>query len=356
MEERLRRFLLWSASLSAALALSYFALRFVLPRALPFLIAFAVAAGMDPLLERMRRTLHFRRSFSALLLTLFLLFVTGGLLSLLWTTLRGEALTMLRRAPEALQEAPAALETLLARMERYSASLPPWLRESVRETVERQARSAGDLVSLGTARVVSWLAAAAAEVPRYALGAATAVLAIYFTAASYPALCDAARRHLSGKTVTALRRLKRGALHSLGRWLRAELTLCAVTFFELLAGFLLLREPYALLLAFLITLVDALPVFGTGTVLLPWAVGELLLGIPPRAAALALLYLLTLTVRNVLEPHLLGAVSGVPPVASLGAMYLGFCVFGVGGMILLPFLLLLGMQLRRTGTGERKVA
>ena len=60
-------------------------------------------------------------------------------------------------------------------------------------------------------------------------------------------------------------------LDTLGKWLRAECILLLVTFFQLLAGFLLLRQEYALLLAVVIALIDALPVFGTGTVLLPWA-------------------------------------------------------------------------------------
>jgi len=67
----------------------------------------------------------------------------------------------------------------------------------------------------------------------------------------------------------------------------------------------------------------------------------------PKALCLALLYLVTLTVRNMLEPRLLGAVAGVPPILSLLAMYLGFCTFGVGGMVLFPFVLLLASQFRR---------
>lgn len=87
--------------------------------------------------------------------------------------------------------------------------------------------------------------------------------------------------------------------HSLTRWLRAQAILCSLTFCQLLAGFWLLGERYSLLAAFLITLVDALPVFGTGTVLIPWALAELLLGSVPRGAALVILYLCTLTVRSI---------------------------------------------------------
>ena len=88
--------------------------------------------------------------------------------------------------------------------------------------------------------------------------------------------------------------------------------MCFLTFCQLLLGFFLLRERYALLAAFLVTLVDALPVFGTGTVLIPWALVKLLSGNVPRAAALLALYLCTLTVRNIMEPRLMAAQAGLP--------------------------------------------
>jgi len=136
--------------------------------------------------------------------------------------------------------------------------------------------------------------------------------------------------------------------HSLTRWLRAQAILCSLTFCQLLAGFWLLGERYSLLAAFLITLVDALPVFGTGTVLIPWALAELLLGSVPRGAALVILYLCTLTVRSITEPKLVAAQAGLPPIASLMAMYLGARAFGVAGMVLFPLLLLLAAQMLRT--------
>ena len=79
---------------------------------------------------------------------------------------------------------------------------------------------------------------------------------------------------------------------------------------KLLAGFLLMGQRYALLLAAVTALVDALPVFGTGTVLLPWAAACLLLGQAPRAVALAALYAVISAVRSFLEPKVMAAQAG----------------------------------------------
>ncbi len=346
-ETFLKRFLLYAAAAGAAAGLLYLTLRFLLPWLLPFLIAAALSAAVEPAVQGLQARLHFKRGFASLVLTLFLLFVLGGLLSLLVTALTGEAYALLRRVPALLSMIPDSLQGLLTRLDRYAALCPPWLRETVEETLTRSAADAGTLLGMLAERLLATLGTLITALPRMILAAATSVLAIYFTSSALPELRDALAQYTSAKVRRMLESLQQVFTRSVSRWLRAELTLCAVTFAELLAGFWFLHQPYALLLAFLITLVDALPVFGTGTVLLPWALVAVLMQNAPKALCLALLYLVTLTVRNILEPRLLGAVAGVPPILSLLAMYLGFCSLGVGGMVLFPFLLLLLSQFRR---------
>lgn len=355
-DDRLKRFLLYAASAAAAAAIFYLTARYLLWWFLPFLLAFAAATAMEPAVACLQRRLRFQRGFSSLVLTLFLLFLLGGLLSLLGTTLTGQAYSLLEKAPALLDAAPAALDALLERVRRYGAACPPWLNDALERTLTRYVSEAGDLLGTLADRLLASLASLAAALPRFALGVATCLLAIYFTSASYPTLRDAAKKRLSHGARQKARLLRAGVAQSITRWLRAELTLCFITFCELLAGFALLRQDYALLLALFIAFVDALPVFGTGTVLLPWAAIELLLGSAPKAIVLIVLFALTLMTRNVLEPRLLGAQAGLPPVASLAAMYLGFRTLGVGGMILFPFLLLLCAQVYRQIGEQKKTA
>ena len=351
-EEALRRFLLLSLSAAAALGSFYLFFRYLLPWCLPFLIAALIASLLEPIVLRWQRTLNFRRGFSSLVLTLTLLFLLGGLLSLLWTTLLSQLDALLSAAPAFFDALPEAAEGLLARLERSGALRSPWLEGFLRERLLHAVSDADSLLRALSARAVSALTAAASALPGVRLAAATCVLAIFFTSASYPALHAAPGKLLPPKTLAALRRLRSGAADSLARWLRAQAMLSCVTFFELLLGFLLMRQRYALLLALLITLLDALPVFGTGTALVPWALFTLLFGFPPRAIVLLALHLCTLITRNTLEPKLISAQAGMPPVASLFAMYLGYCAFGVAGMILFPFFLLLVSQVAKVSESK----
>jgi len=178
---------------------------------------------------------------------------------------------------------------------------------------------------------------------------ATTALALFFTAAAYPQLMAFLRRQLSPQRRQTAAAIKASLLVTIGRWLRAQCVLIVITFFQLLVGLLLIRQPYALLLAVVIAFIDALPVFGTGTVLLPWAVLCCLEGNFPKGIALTALYLVIWLVRSIMEPKLMAKSAGLPPLPALMAMYVGFCAMGVAGMVLAPMALMLVKQLHDGG-------
>ena len=178
---------------------------------------------------------------------------------------------------------------------------------------------------------------------------ATTLLAVLFTAGSYPRIRAFLRRQLPEDRLRQARGVKADLLATLGKWCKAQCILLGVTFCELLTGFLLLRQGYALLLAALIAVIDALPVFGTGTVLVPWGALCLLTGNVPKGLGLLALYGVISLVRSVLEPKIMAAQVDLPPLAALAAMYVGFCAFGVAGMVLCPMALLFVKQLHDSG-------
>ena len=131
-------------------------------------------------------------------------------------------------------------------------------------------------------------------------------------------------------------------------WLKAQLRLSGVTFLISLAGLLLLSVSYAPLWALVIAAVDAVPMLGTGTVLLPWAMVCLLQGRRILALGLAGLYLAAMLTRTALEPRLVGKHLGLDPLMTLAALYVGYRLWGIGGMILSPLLAVTVSQLLRS--------
>ena len=138
----------------------------------------------------------------------------------------------------------------------------------------------------------------------------------------------------------ALKRMK----NAVGGWLTAQLKLMGVTFTILTLGFVVLRIAYAPLWALVVALVDALPVLGTGTVLVPWAVICFLQGEGARAIGLLGVYAVVTLSRSMLEPKLVGRHLGLDPLVTLMALYVGYKLWGVGGMIFAPLLAVTIMQ------------
>ena len=112
-------------------------------------------------------------------------------------------------------------------------------------------------------------------------------------------------------------------------------------------GLFLLRIPYAPIWGLLIAFVDAIPILGTGTVLLPWSLISLLQGQPAKAVGLLGIYVIALLSRSILEPKLVGKHLGLDPLVTLAALYAGFQLWGIPGMILSPMLCVVLLELVR---------
>ena len=176
----------------------------------------------------------------------------------------------------------------------------------------------------------------------------TAVLASYLICQRLPALRS--RLSASGAWQDRWRPALSRLLTTLRQWVKAQLKLSSVTFAIVLGGFLLLGVRQKLLMALVTALVDAVPLLGTGTILLPWTLVSLLSGEPVRAVGLLGIYVTALITRSALEPKLLGRQLGLDPLAALAALYIGYRIWGFGGMILAPILTVTARELCRSNS------
>ena len=113
-------------------------------------------------------------------------------------------------------------------------------------------------------------------------------------------------------------------------------------------GLWILGNPYFLLLGGFIAIVDALPVLGSGTVLIPWGILRLLAGDVKMGVGVLLLYLLCTVNRQLLEPRLIGRHLGMSTLLTLFLMYVGFKLFGILGFLLGPVGFILGREIYLT--------
>jgi sporulation integral membrane protein YtvI len=337
--------ILWTA---LGLAGLYAALRWLLPWTAPFLIAAILAGAVEPAVSHLCRR-RWPRAAAAGVCTVVLLGTAGAGLWLLIDAVLGELRNFLLRLP-ALTEGLSRLigqagDWLQSYAGRFGVVPGAWLT-GLLEDLPAQLSQLLPALSGGAWGFLSGLAGRA---PAILLFLFTVCLGVYFISASYPDIRRFIERQLPlrwrGRAADLIHDLK----NTLGRWLKAQLVMIGITFVELLLAFLLLRVDYALLAALIVAFIDALPVLGAGTVLLPWAAVEFLTGSYPLGLGLVITYGVVTLIRQGIQAKLLGDHLGLHPVVSLLAVYAGFRAMGIWGMLLFPLLFVTVKQLNDRG-------
>lgn len=122
--------------------------------------------------------------------------------------------------------------------------------------------------------------------------------------------------------------------YAVGGYFKAQFKIMGVVFLILLVGFAVLGVRYFVLIAFLISFLDFLPFFGTGTAMIPWGIYKFLMGDYKMAILLIAIYAVTQLVRQLLQPKLVADSVGMNPLVTLLLLYIGYRIGGVLGMIL----------------------
>lgn len=351
MSSAFRKFCL----ISAAFLVLWLGLRYLLPLVFPFLLGAVLALIAEPMTGFFCKKCRMPRALAAgigVSMTFCFLFMLALILGALVVRELGVLAGVL---PDLEQTASAGIAALSGWLQGLTRFAPDGLRGYLSQNI-------GDFFSSGTAlldKTVKYLLSLASgilsHVPDSAFSLGTAVVASFMISAKLPKIRSTVsgwipRERFRG-LFDALKRVK----SALGGWLLAQVKLSGVTFGILAVGFLILRIHYGPLWAFVVALVDAFPVLGTGTVLIPWAVVCFLQGSNARAVGLLGVYAVVALTRSALEPKLVGKQLGLDPLATLFALYAGYKIWGLGGMIIAPILSVAVMQLVPGTSGSDKL-
>ena len=322
-----RKPLLW---VGAVLAI-WLGVKYLLPVALPFLLGALLAVAAEPVVAMAQRKMP-RKLASPVGVTVVLLLL-AGLVSILGAVAVREIKNLAHAAPELAQKAGQGMQTVQDWLVSASEQAPEGIRPLLQHATTDLFEDGAGLVQQVTQRLPSALTATLGHVGNGALALGTGLLSAFLISARLPQLKAQLRSRLA-KVLPGLRRVK----NSLGGWFVAQLKLSAVTWGIVSVGFFILGIPYAPVWAVLVAVVDAIPILGTGTVLVPWALVCLLQRQSLRAIGLLCTYGAAAITRTVLEPKLVGRHLGLDPLTTLLALYAGYRFWGVLGLLLTPII------------------
>ncbi len=177
----------------------------------------------------------------------------------------------------------------------------------------------------------------------------TVISAFYFTY-DYDVIVSFFKKQMSEKMLFFSKDLKTQFFSTVSGVFRAYGIIFFMTFAELWTGLSLIGEEYSTIISIITAFVDFLPVFGTGTVLVPWSIFLFLTGSTKKALCIAALYVIITVVRQIAEPKILGDAVGIHPIANLISMYLGLRLAGTFGLIFFPFAVIIIKNLNENGS------
>lgn len=301
---------------------------------LPFVIGFIIAVIANPMVRFLEKKVRMKRKYGSAVIIVFVLAAVIGVIYLVGYLVVKEVISLVGDIPTLLQQAQELIDEISRRLNgvyeklpesmqnavlRVTDNLEVWLQTRLTEFEMPTISEAGDYVG---------------NLLEGILIAIITVLAAYFFIADRDKLVDLVKK-LTPETVQEYYGLVVNNIKSaVGGYFKAQFKIMLIIIVILFIGFEALGVNYSFLLALLTAFLDLLPVFGTGAVIGPWVVVDLITGNYVEAIVLTILYVVCQLTKQLLQPKMVGDSIGMNPLATLLFMFVGYRFGGILGMII----------------------
>lgn len=351
--EKKRQFIINIVYAVILIALFYLFFKFAFGTILPILCAVVVAMILQKPVNFICKKTPLKRGLVSALTVIFafLVIVSGLVLILIWVG--SEFKGFFQYIMIELEDIPALVHKIEGYIGNAVGFLPEKLETAVMEFVSEKLATLTspsttpsdssmsiDLSALSTPLMGIWNTAK--QIPTTLVSIVVAIIACCFMTADFATVKKLVLGFFQPDTRSKIIRAKRLLFPSLGKMAKAYAIIITITFCELSLGLFLLTlmgiydSGYIFVIAILTAIIDIVPVLGTGTVLIPWAVISLLNGNYPMAIGLIVMYACITVIRQIIEPKLVAAQLGIPAFLTIVSMFIGSQIFGVLGIFILP--------------------
>lgn len=309
---------------------------------MPFLVAFIISLIIEPAIKFIMRKTNLTRRTSSIIIFVLVFVIILGLLAWGLITLFSESSSLLQSLNDYFDKFYIQFQGLISQFNFDKIHLSEEVLQVIQNSTGDILETASNWLRNGLTGLINVVT----SIPSIAISFGITIIALYFICVDKIYIIDQLEHHLPKVWVMRIGRHLKDLISTLGGYLKAEASLVLVSFVISLIGLYILEFTgfniqYPLLMALFIGFVDALPILGSGTVMIPWAIicavnGDINLGI----AIIVLLIIMSIA-RQVLEPKLVSKNIGVHPIFTLIAMYTGFKFIGIVGLLIGPIVLII---------------
>ncbi len=355
------------------IAAYYFFMKYAFGLVAPFVIAFAVAMLLQKPVRAISKKTHIKKSIISAISIVLILSVIAGVLIFAGYRISVEFKGLWAYIMSRLENLPQLITSIESWIISHLAFLPDSIETTAVDAItnfadrllllvvdqkntfgEITADAPGfDLSVLTTP--IGGLLSTAKRIPAILTAILISIIACFFVTCDYDNFTNMIKKNISEEHEKNLVKTKKILGDIIGKMCKSYATIIFVTFCEISIGLNILKligvydGGYIIAISFVTALIDIVPVLGTGTVLIPWAIINLFSGNFGLGIGLIVLYAAITVIRQILEPRLVAMNVGLHPVLTLAGMYLGLQIFGVIGIFAVPITFVLVKVLNDEG-------
>ena len=309
---------------------------------IPFLIAFIISLLIEPIIRKVMKHTNFTRKVSAIITMIIVFGLIIGLLIWGISSIITESSNLLGSINDYVQKISEFINNIISNVKWDSIHITDELRSIIEESIN-------NAIGVITNLAKQWLNGiinSVKHLPTLLIYIGITIIATYFVCADKLYILDQIEYHLPQKWVKKIGVHIREIIESLGEYLKAQAVLILIAFAIVLIGLYVFKMlewnvGYPLMAALGVAFIDALPILGSGTIMIPWAIISATNGDLKLAIGLLVLYLIIIITRQLLEPKIVSNHIGIHPIFTLIAMYTGFKILGIIGMFIGPIILII---------------
>lgn len=309
---------------------------------IPFLIAYLISLLVEPLIKWVHKKTDLSRKTSSVIVLITVFAVLLGFIAWATFTLISESTNLLGALNTYLEKAIDWINSIIKSvdMEKLAPS------DDIKQLIQTSSEDVLNRVIEFLKNTLTGFLESLKSIPTILIYTVITILATYFITSDKIYIWDRMEHHVPKKILGKISTKVEKITASLGGYLKAEMTLIGISFVIVLMGLNIfylmgMNVGYPLLMALFIGFVDALPILGSGTVMIPWSIILFLNQEYSVGFAILGLYIFTSVVRQFVEPKIVSSKIGIHPLFTLIAMYTGFKVMGVMGMLIGPIVLII---------------
>ncbi len=348
----MKKYLKALTNLAVAL-ISFLLVIFLAPRLLvffaPFIVGWMIALIANPMVHFFEAKLKIRRKAGSAVVIVLVIGLVVFALYLAGAKLVREVVGLANDLPLMWEEIKSDFEDISRNFSVVYNRLPKDVQQALAGITDRLGDIVGNAMSNAGSPTIEYVGNFAKQLPAIVIGIIMALLSSYLFVAEREQILLWLRRHMPQSVIKGWAMMRRSLIKAVGGYLKAQLRIEVWMYLLLVIGLSILKVDYVLLIALLIAFLDIIPFFGTGTVLVPWAIIKILSSDYQMAIGLLIIWGVGQLARQLIQPKIVGDSIGVAPIPTLFLLYIGYKLGGVVGMIVAVPLGLIGYTMYEEG-------